>query len=345
MQSLNSQQMSELDFMRRTHPKPYVRVRAMALWNLASGKSVTDVADFIGVYRHALVRWRKRYEEHGIAGLEMDEGRGRKSSVDEEEVLRVVSQSPRNFGLKQERWTLETLRDTVPSLRHLKSLRSVGYVLERMNLAPKRGQYRRVSPDPEYDKKKRRAEECLREARENPQSIVVLYEDEASLYRQPSQGWLWAIMGRSQPRMSFSHKSNTRTRVVGVINAVSGRVHHWQRSRIDRKTFARFILSAAQDYTWASKIYVVLDNWPVHFHPDVFEILSKDPRIELIPLPTYAPWLNYIEKLWRWLRQTITHAHPYADDFNLFKQVISEALDSWSSGSPALLKYVGLSDF
>ena len=154
MQPLNSQQMSELDFTRRMHPKPYVRVRAMALWNLGAGKSVTEVADFVGVYRHALVRWRKRYGAHGIAGLEIDEGRGRRSKVVEEEVLRVVSQSPRNFGLKQERWTLEALRDAVPSLRHLKSLRSVGYVLERINFSPKRGQYRRVSPDPQYEKKK-----------------------------------------------------------------------------------------------------------------------------------------------------------------------------------------------
>lgn len=173
----------------------------------------------------------------------------------------------------------------------------------------------------------------------------MFYEDEVSLYRQPTQGWLWASMGRRQPRMSFSHRSNTRTRVVGVLNAMSGRVHYLQRSKIDRKTFARFIVSAARDYPDARKIYVVLDNWPVHFHPDVFEILSKDPRIELVSLPTYAPWLNYIEKLWRWLRQKITHAHPYADDFNIFKQVISEALDSLSDGSPAILKYVGLLDF
>lgn len=173
----------------------------------------------------------------------------------------------------------------------------------------------------------------------------MLYEDEVSLYRQPSQGWLWASMGRRQPRMSFSHRSNTRTRVVGLMNALSGKVHYWQRSKIDRKTFARFILSTAHDYPLAGKIYIVLDNWPVHFHPDVIEILSKDPRIELISLPTYAPWLNYIEKLWRWLRQKITHAHPYADDFNRFKQVISEALDSFSSDSPFLLKYVGLKDF
>lgn len=151
-------------------------------------------------------------------------------------------------------------------------------------------------------------------------------------------------MGRRQPRMSFSHWSNTRTRVVGTLNAKTGEVRHWQRSRIDRKTFARFLLEVGQAYPEAKKIYVVIDNWPVHYHPDATALLARDPRIELVPLPTYSPWLNYIEKVWRWLRQKVVHAHPYADDFNLFKERISQALDSLLGGSLEIQRYVGLLD-
>ena len=147
-----------------------------------------------------------------------------------------------------------------------------------------------------------------------------------------------------QPRMSFSHRSNTRTRVVGVINAQNGAVRHWQRSRIDRKTFARFLLEVSKEYEMAKKIYVMVDNWPVHYHPEAKAILEQDHRIELVPLPTYAPWLNYIEKVWRWLWQKVVHAHPYANDFNLFKDRISEALNSLAGGSSDMLKYVGLVD-
>ena len=35
------------------------------------------------------------------------------------------------------------------------------------------------------------------------------------------------------------------------------------------------------------------------------EALFQWPRIEPVWLPTYAPWLNPIEKLWRWLRQEV----------------------------------------
>lgn len=151
----NQEQMKELEAARRQHPVPHIRSKALALWNLGRGKSRGEVAEFIGVYRHALLSWVRRYQAHGLAGLEVEEGRGRPSRVDEAEVREVLAQSPRHFGLSQERWTLSGLRQVVPSLRQFRSLRSVGYVLHRMGLAPKRGQYRRSSPDPEYLKKKR----------------------------------------------------------------------------------------------------------------------------------------------------------------------------------------------
>lgn len=172
--------------------------------------------------------------------------------------------------------------------------------------------------------------------------MVTLYLDELSLYRQPSQASLWFWRGPTQPKMKMAYRSNTRTRIVGTLNAVDGQVLYRQRSRIDRHTFARFLLAVGEGYPDAETIYVVLDNWPVHFHPDVMRRLAGDPRIVLVPLPTYAPWLNPIEKLWRWLKQTMVHTHPYADNFHVFKERINELLDRWENGSPVLLKYVGL---
>ena len=107
---------------------------------------------------------------------------------------------------------------------------------------------------------------------------------------------------------------------------------------------ARFLLEVGQAYPKAKKIYVVTDNWPVHYNPDATALLARDPRIELVPLPTYSPWLNYIEKVWRWLRQKVVHAHLYADDFNLFKERIFQALNSLLGGSLEIRRYVGLLD-
>jgi hypothetical protein len=64
--------------------------------------------------------------------------------------------------------------------------------------------------------------------------------------------------------------------------------------------------------------------------------------VEPVWLPTYAPWLNPIEKLWRWLRQDVLKLHRQASDWPGLRQRVRAFLDQFASGSLALLQYVGL---
>jgi hypothetical protein len=58
-------------------------------------------------------------------------------------------------------------------------------------------------------------------------------------------------------------------------------------------------------------------------------------------LPTYAPWLNRIEKLWRYLRQEVLHLHQ-EEDFGSLHAHVNTFLDQFAGGSQHLLWYVGL---
>lgn len=95
-------------------------------------------------------------------------------------------------------------------------------------------------------------------------------------------------------------------------------------------------------YPQAEKIYLAWDNWPVHDHELVRQALQQQQRVEALWLPTYAPWLNPLEKGWRWTRQRVSHAHPWCDDFAEFRLQIRAELMSLSAGSADLLRYVGL---
>lgn len=170
----------------------------------------------------------------------------------------------------------------------------------------------------------------------------MLFEDEVSFYRQPSQAWLWAHLGRRQPRLPYSHRSNTLMRVVGLLNAASGQVHTWDFQRVTADRLASCFRQIGRLYPHARRIYLVMDNWPVHFHPKVHAALAAEPRIQVVPLPTYAPWLNPIEKLWRWIKQRVTHAHPWSDDFLVFKDQVRAEFQRVASGSQDVLHYCGL---
>ncbi len=67
--------------------------------------------------------------------------------------------------------------------------------------------------------------------------------------------------------------------------------------------------------------------------------------IRLVPLPTYASWLNPIEKLWRWLRQDVVHLHPWANDLPALYHAADAFLARFAHDDRAgrdLLRYVGL---
>lgn len=185
--------------------------------------------------------------------------------------------------------------------------------------------------------------QALKEVREKPGEKVLLFQDETSFYRQPSQGWLWAWMGRRQPKVMYSHQANTRMRVAGFMEAVSGRVLFWDMARVTVKNLAQCIRQVSAAFPQAESIYIVWDNWPVHKHSVVQAAIMKDPRIKVLPLPTYAPWLNAIEKLWRLVRQEIVHAHPWCDNFSLFRSIIKGKLEEFACGSARLVRYCGLS--
>ena len=65
-------------------------------------------------------------------------------------------------------------------------------------------------------------------------------------------------------------------------------------------------------------------------------------QVVLVPLPTYASWLNPIEKLWGYSRQSVTHLHRWADDRAGLKQQLGLFFDQFAQGSLPLLHRVGL---
>jgi transposase len=59
-------------------------------------------------------------------------------------------------------------------------------------------------------------------------------------------------------------------------------------------------------------IYLAWDNSPTHFGGDIEVVLKKaQGRLVLLYLPTYSPWLNPIEMLWRSMRYGVTHCELF----------------------------------
>lgn len=129
---------------------------------------------------------------------------------------------------------------------------------------------------------------------------------------------------------------------MGALNAVTGQVDYLDDYIVGRRQLIPFYGQLTQRYADKEYIYVVQDNWSIHRHADVLLALQQWPQIVPVWLPTYAPWLNPIEKLWRWLRQAVLKLHHLADDWTALRQRVRRFLDQFAHGSPDVLHYVGL---
>jgi transposase len=181
-------------------------------------------------------------------------------------------------------------------------------------------------------------------ARQHPGAVVALFQDEVSMYRQPSQACLWSWAGRKQPHLAWSHRSNTLVRVTGVLDAISGTSLTLPAPKISVVCLLKFYQQVLDHYPDALLIYLIQDNWPNHKHEKVREFLAAHPRLQVVFLPTYSPWLNPLEKLWRWVRQTFCHAHPFSDDFREFKLQLKQCLADGAQKGTEMLGYCGLTN-
>jgi hypothetical protein len=263
------------------------------------------------------------------------------------------------------RWKLETLLASCKWLR-LNTLGGLSRLLTRLGIAYKRGRAHIHSPDVLYEEKVQLVTWCLSRARDDPDHVCALYQDEFSYYRQPTLAQAYEARGRAQPLAHRSYSRDTPFRVAAALDVVTGQVTWMQRSKFDRRNLVRFYQAICEQYPHAETIYLIQDNWPVHFHPDVLAALGPQiypwpwlvpdnwPRepgpkamhlnlpIKLICLPTYASWLNPIEKLWRWLKQDVLHLHDSSADWPALRDRVAAFLDRFLSGSKPLLRYTGL---
>jgi len=381
------EQREQLEQIRDTDKRPHMRERAAAMLKIADGESPRQVA-LHGLLKprkpDTVYQWYHRYQQEGHSGLQNKAGSGRKPSYwgkyesqqeAKDAILHVVRRSPAVFGSSDSRWSLDLIGRVCDWLRY-RNPSGLSQLLKRLRISYKRGRSYVHSPDPHYQEKMDMIAQCLLKAWYAPEKYVLLYQDEFTIYRQPSLDRDYEQMGMIQPLARRSHRSNTEFRGIGALNGITGQVTYHQASKSSISQLTKFYDMVAEDYTQIDTIYMVQDNWPVHYHPDLLihlqpqdfqfpihkpgnwpdepspkakknaekrksEGIRKLP-IKILQMPTYASWANPIEKLWRWVRQSVLHLHRLSDKWQQLKIRVRDFILSFRKGSNDLLRYVGL---
>lgn len=98
---------------------------------------------------------------------------------------------------------------------------------------------------------------------------------------------------------------------LGAVNYHTGETIVLIRPRKRRRETAE-LLPALVDRHPSGTIYVAWDNASTHENDEVEAVVrGAAGRVVLLYLPTYSPWLNPIEMLWRHFRREVTHCELF----------------------------------
>lgn len=110
---------------------------------------------------------------------------------------------------------------------------------------------------------------------------------------------------------------------IGAVNYHTGQTEVIFRKRKRRQEIAE-LLQRLVDKHPTGTIFVAWDNASTHEDHEVEAVVrAAAGRLVLLYLPTYSPWLNPIERLWRQFRREVTHCEL----FETVKALLSAAHD------------------
>lgn len=121
------------------------------------------------------------------------------------------------------RWRLQDVGRTLAWLEGC-SVPGIYKVLKRLGFSHKQAIGFIHSPDPEYQAKWKRILQAFEEASYHPETTIILFMDELTYYRRPEAAPAYHPRGKSQPKALDAPKYNSQTRIVAVLNGITGQV-------------------------------------------------------------------------------------------------------------------------
>ena len=120
---------------------------------------------------------------------------------------------------------------------------------------------------------------------------------------------MWTRIG--QQGMIPTPGQERRAYGIGAVNYHTGETVMLTRKH-KRKPDMADMLRRLVAYHATGTILLVLDNSPTHVGDDIDAVVrDAHGRLVLLYVPTYSPWLNPIEMLWRSMRYAVTHCELF----------------------------------
>src|SRR5207342_3424487 len=285
---LMAEERAELEGLARsTKTEHRLRQRARIVLLAANGVASRAIGRAVGCTTGTASKWRVRYAEKRLAGLDETGERGAEpkyTTATNKRILALLDQTPpEGYG----RWTgpfLAAALDDVDVQYVWRFLRA-----QKIDLAGRKSWCE--SNDPAFVAK---AADVVGLSMAPPENAIVICVDEKPSIQalERAQGYLKLANGRALTGHSHDYKRNGTTTLFAAFEVATGKVTAAHKKRRRRKEFLAFMDEVVATYP-KTRLEVILDNLNTHKKNEAW--LARHPLVTFHYTPTRASWLNQVE--------------------------------------------------
>ena len=264
--------------------------RARIVLLAAEGMQNLEIAEQLGVGRIQVARWRGRYAQLRLAGIERDLPRGAPpAKVD---VARLVELTTQSKPKAATHWSTRTMAAQLGV-----SSSSVSRHWRATGLKPHIVRGFKVSRDPNFVEK---LEDIVGLYMSPPEHALVLCCDEKSQVQalDRTQPGLPLKKGRAAT-LTHDYKRNGTTTLFAALSVLDGQVIGQCQQRHTHAEWLKFLKKIDRETPKDKTLHLIADNYATHKHPTVQAWLDRHPRFVMHFTPTSASWLNMVERFFR----------------------------------------------
>lgn len=320
---VSPEQRDVLETWSRSRVLPHRQVvRARIVLLAADGVANEVIATRLGCSKPSVLKWRARFEEGGVDGLEEAGGRGPGFAYDQRFVEKVIATTLRKPPKGATHWSTRTLADQLGT-----SHMTVHRIWRDARLQPHRTRTFKFSTDPDLEAK---VHDVVGLYLDPPEKAIVLSVDEKSQIQ---------ALDRTQPllpmkpgqveRRTHDYKRHGTTTLFAALDVATGEVLGSCFRQHRTEEFLAFLKLVARAYP-RRELHIVLDNASTHKEPRVKLWLSQHPRIHLHFTPTSASWMNQVET-WFSLLQRRAIKRGVFKSVSALLDAIRRFLDAWNA--------------
>jgi len=296
----------------RTLPHAMVARAKLVLW-AAKGQSNTEIADRLHYTKATVGKWRQRFLKHRLAGLYDELRPGRPRSIEDEQVAMLLN---RTLSRKPKAGTHWSVRQAAKASGISKS--TVHRVFQTFGVQPHRTRSFKLSTDPFFVDKVR---DIVGLYLNPPDHAMVLCVDEKSQIQALDRTQPVLPMGLGYVEgVTHDYVRHGTTTLFAALDIATGTVFTECKPRHRHQEFLAFLRDLDTGVPEELDVHLIVDNYATHKHAKVKAWLANHPRFHVHYTPTYASWLNQVE---RWFG-LITQRAIRRGSFSSVKELIAK---------------------